>query len=203
MKKILLLLVFSAMMFSCKSKEEKALALVDKYMFENLLDYESYEKIEVAVDSAFTSIFRDSTIRAKALSVVAVKELASEALEKAENATGYAEIYAGVSYYSGQRKYREYMDEATKELEKALKYIDVGKEADSTICALAKDYPRDFEGWFVKHRFRSKNRGGNYTVGNYIFVMDKDFKKIIFQADADGEVFNKVNDAINEAVSKK
>ena len=42
-------------------------------------------------------------------------------------------------------------------------------------------------GWEVNHRFRCKTRGGYATIGNYRFVMDKDFTKILIEEDLDGD----------------
>lgn len=45
MKKILFLLAMMFCLCSCESDMEKAEKIIDRYMFENLLDYESYQPI--------------------------------------------------------------------------------------------------------------------------------------------------------------
>lgn len=42
-------------------------------------------------------------------------------------------------------------------------------------------------GWEVSHKFRCKTKGGYSTIGNYRFVIDKDFKSILIDEDIDDE----------------
>ena len=45
----------------CKSKEDKANELIKDYMFKNLYDFDSYQPIETKIDSAFHTIYNDSS----------------------------------------------------------------------------------------------------------------------------------------------
>lgn len=59
MRRIIKLGIILAVCFSvgaCKSKEDKALALIDKQMFSSLYDYESYQPIGTQIDSAFNVV---------------------------------------------------------------------------------------------------------------------------------------------------
>lgn len=60
MKKILFLATVVLVMTGCKSREEKAAELIKQEMFKTLYDFESYEPIEIKIDSAFTSIYTDT-----------------------------------------------------------------------------------------------------------------------------------------------
>ena len=58
----------------CKSKEDKANELIKDYMFKNLYDFESYQPIETKIDSAFHTIYNDSTAMYYAYSMILSKE---------------------------------------------------------------------------------------------------------------------------------
>ena len=85
---------------------------------------------------------------------------------------------------------------------KAAIYLDQMKMADSTLKSLTASFKKEYIGWEVKHRFRSKNKGGNYTLGNYIFIVDPDFKEIIYGEDADDEGINKIKTLIDNSYGK-
>ena len=51
--------------------------------------------------------------------------------------------------------------------------------------------------------FRCKTKGGNFDLGDYIYIVDKRVTKIIYKEDPDDEYTKKVNGLIEEAVSSK
>ncbi len=60
--KVLPIILIAVIFTACQSKEEKLNKLIKDDLFKTLYDFESYEPIETIIDSAFTSIYRDSTI---------------------------------------------------------------------------------------------------------------------------------------------
>ena len=51
-------------------------------------------------------------------------------------------------------------------------------------------------GWEVKHRFRCKTKGGHSTIGDYRYVMDEDFEKVLIHEDMDDDDSKNIRDMI-------
>lgn len=201
MKKIILLLFITALMLSCRSKEDKALALIDKDMFRTLFDYSSYEPIETKVDSAFTSIYRDPLIKEQAVRAIALFELHEEIMDKVNEAFRYAKIYEG-NYYL-RSEFNKYIAEANSELENARVNLEKLKMVNNSIVSLVKDFVPIFIGWEVRHRFRCKNRGGNFLIGDYLYIIDEKFKEIIYRENLDDEDIQKIRECIDDAIENE
>ena len=212
MKKMLIVFFMATLLLSCKSQTDKALKIIDREMFKTLHDYSSYEPIETSVDSAFTSIYRDSVVVKYALSFRLYvnlwkesSEIVNEAIENAQRSLRYSDIYSG-SYYSRSEytKYRneasKYSKEAEEELEKYKTYVNMGKHYIDSVKLVVNDFVPKFIGWKVKHRFRSKNRAGNFSIGDYIYVIDPKFKKIIYKEDSEDEEFIEIRKLIDEMI---
>ena len=86
MKKMLIVLFMAALLLSCKSQTDKALKLIDREMFKTLHDYSSYEPIETSVDSAFTSIYRDTVVINYAIRFKIYESLCEASGEKIQEA---------------------------------------------------------------------------------------------------------------------
>lgn len=204
MKKLLLLLAITSIFFAgCKSKEEKAQEAIKKEMFKTLYDFESYEPIETKVDSSFYSIYTDTTILKYGYVIASFLKDVDNALEKAKDARNTMEIW-GDSYSSySSRKYEEAKEEWNSNMAQAKLYIKVIESVSDTIRSLAKNKNNTFNGWKVTHKFRCKTKGGNSTIGNYIYIFDKDMENIIYQEDTEDEDLNKAKKLIKEATTKE
>lgn len=60
-----------------------------------------------------------------------------------------------------------------------------------------------FYGWRVTHKFRCKTKGGNFDLGNYVYVFDKEMKSIIYKEDLDDDNNDKIKNLIDEAINRK
>lgn len=204
MKKLILLLAITSIFFAgCKSKEEKAQEAIKKEMFKTLYDFESYEPIETKVDSSFYSIYTDTTILKHGYMISAILKNGKEALDKVKDAQSTMEIW-GDSYSSYSiRKYNEAKEEMDKYMAEAKIYLSMIDAESDTIKSLLKKQSTSFNGWKVTHKFRCKTKGGNSTIGNYIYIFDKDMENIIYQEDTEDEDLNKAKALIKEIAEKE
>lgn len=206
MKKLLLLLVITSIFFAgCKSKEEKAQEAIKKEMFKTLYDFKSYEPIETKVDSSFYSIYTDTTILKHGYMIAAILKNANESLEKVKDAKSTMDIWGDLYSSYSVIKYNEAKEEFNKYMNEAELYLEMIKAESDTIKSLAKknNNKKIFNGWKVIHKFRCKTKGGDPTIGNYIYIFDKDMENIIYQEDTEDEDLNKAKDLIKEAIEKK
>ena len=76
----------------CKSKEEKALEAIKDEMFKTLYDFESYQPVETKIDSAFLSIYTDSTILKHGYVSNAILDEVKTTLEEVKDGNRIAKI---------------------------------------------------------------------------------------------------------------
>ena len=191
MRKILqytLLLVLAIVSFSaCKSNEQKAAALIKDYMFKNLFDYESYEPIETSIDSAYNQPMMNSQILALALDSVEKEKEAEEHHEEYEDASRTMDIWSGGWSSSSTKEYNKARKKAIEELIASVESTRASVRNLKQIKSMADTLSSGFIGWSAIHSFRCNTRGGSKTIGNYLFIFDKNFKTILNVFDANDE----------------
>lgn len=201
MKKILSFLLASLLLFGCQSREEKAQELIKQDMFKTLYDFASYEPIETKIDSAFTSIYTDTLALLYANTIKILFENLNDKKAEYKSAKRTMRMWADSSspleiyeFNEAKRKVDEYIDRVD----------DTLKEADDTYMKIrerSEKKGRSFIGWEARHKFRCKTRGGNFDIGNYLYVFDKDMKKILRSEDLDNKDNLQLIEIIREALS--
>lgn len=203
MRTILPLTLFLLLFLTCcKSKEEKAQDLIKTEMFKTLYDFESYEPIETKIDSAFRTIYLDST--ALAYGYLLFKELdeINNYLDEAKSAQSTMEIWEDSYSSYGLRKYYEAKNKVDICLAKAKECFALMEIYGDSIRKINLNIKPEFFGWKVSHKFRCKTKGGNFDIGNHIFYANPDMSKIIYQENVDDESLIKIKNLISEAIEK-
>lgn len=203
MNKTLLILLAAILLFGCKSKEDKAQELIKENMFKTLYDYSSYEPIELKMDSSFTSIYKDSIVFQNGhLLQSCLKELKniSEEMKDVRNTLEiWGDGYSGTS----RRKIKEALEKRDEIIEKRNAVNEIIKPAQKKIREINKNFKSEFDGWKAYHKFRCKNKGGNFSIGNYVYYFDKNISKILSYHDVEDEdyiqVINLINESLNES----
>ena len=204
MKNVIIMALTAIFILSgCKSKEEKALEIIKNEMFKTLYDFESYQPIETKVDSAFLSVYTDSVIIKYGYILNEFLKDANEALKEIKEAHSSMDIWSDSYSEYGREQYYKAKEKADKELKKANLYIEIMNAQSDTIKQRAQNIKPEFYGWKVTHKFRCKTKGGNSTIGNYIYYFDRNVKNIIYQEDTEDEDLAKVKNLIKEAIEKE
>lgn len=205
MRKLFLFSILALLLASCKSNEEKAAELIKNELYKTLYDFDSYQPIETKVSEAKLSIYNDSTFRSKgALFAYSLKKI-KEYIEEAEDAKDRMDIWGRPTYYSStysDNKYYEYKEKWESALSKAKEYKSIldtlAKEIRDTSASLDTN---QIIGWEVLHKFRCKTKGGTPTIGDYRYVIDKKFKRIIMREDLDDEDDESIRTGIQLAMT--
>ena len=205
---VVLLSIFTILgITGCKSNEEKANELIRTELSKTLYDFDSYQPIETIVKEAKNTAFNNKECWTYAMVVVSYLNDATEDIKKAQNAQEYMEIWGPPTYYSSSRsdrKYYEYKKEAEGHLENAERSAKASRAAiDSIKCIKEKLDTIEIIGWEVRHKFRCKSKGGYASIGDYKYVIDKEFEKIIFEIDTDDENYSRLVDIITNAENIK
>lgn len=200
MKRQILLFGIIALVFvSCKSNVEKAEEIIKAELFKTLYDFASYEPIETIVDSAFSSVYRDSTILSYAFTIQAYYDLYKEEFAEAQDGLSSLETWVGSYSSYGISKVNAAKEQFETHIAKAQYYLS---KADSTRSLLKEELDRfnpAFCGYQAKHKFRCKTKGGNFTIENYIYIIDEKFKKVLSVSNPEDEDEIKIRDIIDEA----
>ena len=201
--KVVLVSIFACLLIGCKSNEQKAEALIKEYMFKNLYDFDSYEAVETIIDSAYYSPKLNQQVMSLALDAVEKYKASKEHEKKLEDARREMSIWNGGWSSSSRREYDKARKTALKELIKCEEAERDWAEDILQISELIKTLPEDFVGWNVNHRFRCNTRGGNKSLGDYLFVMDEKIKTIIQVFDLDDNDFKDAMTNIGAAQSSE
>jgi len=189
MKKLLLVLLPLLLLSSCKTNEEKAAELIKNELSKTLYDFESYSPIETSVNVAKISLYNDTALWNKGVMLANYMKETLEYMDKSEKAKELMELWGKPSYYSSSysdNKYYKFKDEYTDAIAKVI--------VEGALCKVIAQELRDtlskidttqVIGWEVSHRFRCKTRGGNAAIGDYRYIIDKDFKKVLLREDKD------------------
>lgn len=194
----------SIILVSCQSKEEKAAEFIKNELSKTLYDFESYQPIETTVTEAKMTMYNDSACWTKAAALAYGMKKTTEYLEEMKDAKDRMEIWRP-SYYSSSysdNQYYKYKEEYEDNLEKAKNAYDICKGLAAELKKqIANLDTAKVIGWEAKHRFRCKTRGGNSTIGDYRYVLDKDFKKVLLQEDTDDEDESAIRDVLKAVLN--
>ncbi len=204
MNKVLFVLA-CVCLFSCQSREEKIAALIRDEMFKTLYDFESYEPIETSkLDSAYTTIYQDSTIKAHAILILATMEAADEWVKECEEHVRTIEIW-GDSYTARARnKVNEAKEEISKTITILEKSVELVKESQKIIKEESENFIPTFIGWSVIHEFRCKTKGGNFDLRKFEYIFTPQLDKILYTIDLESksekELKSKIDEALEESI---
>jgi hypothetical protein len=170
MKKVSLLMATALciMTVSCVNNEDKADKIIKEKMFQNLADYQSYEKIETKVVDTLTVVYDNSTIR---------EEVAALARDILELNTRITKIEALVGAPGFLMKYKN------NHLISATEYADKCKEHLSLIHEVINNFTPE-NCLRVHHKYRAKTQKGDALIKNTLFIIDKKSEKIVFETDS-------------------
>ena len=181
--------VFS--IFGCSSKEDRANKLIRERMSKTLYDYESYNPIETKVSEAKATMYNDTSCWNDGTLLAASMKLGIKYAESMEDAKEHMEIWGPPSYYSSSysdNKYYKYKSEYEDAVNSFMSTHEVCKIIAESLREKITNLDENcIIGWEVTHKFRCKTKGGYSTIGNYRFVIDKDFKSILIDEDVDDE----------------
>ena len=152
MKKILVFLLASVLLFSCgtQSNEDRAKNLIKEYMKTKLDDPASYEAVE------FSELIPDSTSYFED-PVYEVLEKQQDSLRKAESDSWFDPDSNG----------------------KGLEILQAQIELEEQIHAFEQSYQRQPNGkYFMRHHYRAKNKYGALELQYNIFCFDEDVSMI-------------------------
>lgn len=192
---IIALLAFSG----CKSNVQKAEALIKDYMFKTLYDFDSYEVVETTIDSAFNNPIMNSRILSLAMDAIEKDEESENHHDEYEHASRSMDIWSGGWSSTSIREFNKAREKAIEELLSSVEAKRVYYQDLQQIKAMSDTLSRGHIGWTVSHRFRCNTKGGNKTLGDYIFIMDKKFKKILHSFDSEDEDFKSAFETIETA----
>lgn len=199
---ILLLTIMSVVLFSsCKSKETKALDLIDQYMKTVLIDYDSYEVNSIKIDSAYTQMYMDIQISTKAKLITMASDEFDKAKKNFDSDMESMDIWSPGMYSSSysRSKYQEAKENADMDLEAMKHYLDIMKGHAAEMKESIAAFESEFIGWGCTVSYRCKTAGGLATLNTGYFVVDKSYKELLYEyTDINDDEFKSILDVIDK-----
>lgn len=196
MKNLLYLFTFILIFCSCgKSPEEKANELIKAELRKSLYKPDSYNPIETKLDSAFAP-YDDPVLFEKMMETVKIGAEIQGLDHDMKQAKSTMSIWSGPYIDSyGRNEYNEAKEEYDKANAEKEKLTEKGKKKLEEIVNLLKQ-ERKFIGYLATHNYRADNNAGNTLIGNTVFIIDKEFKEILFRCEV--EEYNQMQQTIEE-----
>lgn len=182
MRIILLILSMGTILASCSTKEDKIENLISDYMFKNLHDFDSYVPIETKIDSLYSSVYSDSLINEIASLALSYKKDIDELSAEGKKIGEKMKIWENRNIFWG-KDYDELFEKRWAIIFKRTDYIEQYKKCKDSIKFISNSFIPSFKGWKVIHRFRCKDRGGNYSISDYLFHFNTNLDEAIFCLD--------------------
>ena len=157
MKKLITILCLTTIMFSCSfTPQQKCEKAVKEYLLKNLDDNKSYESVE------FYDFRIDST--------------------KFENTTIYIDYHNNLYYYKAD-SIKSVSNDPFLELSMSDRPpLKTQKEKLEKLLIVyndnLKNFNSKFDCFFIKHKFRAKNKMGGVVLTNSYFALNSNFKVI-------------------------
>ena len=172
-------------------------------MFKTLYDFDSYQPIETKIDSAFHTIYNDSSAVYYAYSMLLSDKEKEKLKSEYESLKSSIDIWCDGSYYSSYsiNKCQDCLDQVHENLNKQFFWMAMVETYRDSLVGLADTLTKRFVGWEVTHDFRCKTRGGNPDIGHYVYVMDKNFKTILSKKDLEDDDEKEIKSIIDESLS--
>lgn len=180
--------------------------MIKTELSKTLYDFDSYQPIETSVVEAKQTVFNDTACLNKANIIAATLKVMEEYVEKAEYAKKQMEIWGEPTSYSSSYSDSKYY-ENKKELEGDVAASGFAFGMAKSIAKELRKMESELDttkviGWEAIHRFRCKTKGGQSTIGEYRYIIDKDFKEVIYHEDLDDENVKKAREAIESLDDK-
>jgi hypothetical protein len=205
MKKITTLL-FVLLLASCTSKEQKIQKMIEDDLFRTLHDFKSYEPIETKIDSAYFENYMIPEVMSCAYKCLEHFDKYAEYIEEAANEQKYVEIWESSKFSFGRDNYIKAFEKMNSAIDKFQKERGKINEIHSEIRKLIAEHKSvtpEFIGWKAIHRFRCNTKGGTPNIVMIHYIIDKDFKEIIYQEEPYDEEMLKAKIQIDHALTEK
>lgn len=194
---VILLLLITAVIFciSCsQTPRTKVTALVQKRVKKSLTLPDSYKKIEITIDSAFAPN-NDPDYYEKMLTVGRYDQeiqRSEDSIKKLESSmefwSKFNSIYEKIRYNEDSVLHDTYIQ----------KCMELNSYADKIYSELVKfiKQPRRFIGYKVIHKYRARKDSDEDFIGSYLYIIDKDCKKILAEYNLDSEDYKIIELAV-------
>ena len=178
-----------------KQLEEKAKMKIKDYVCSNLYIPDSYDPVEIRVDSAFHYYMTDFAC------VKAGEDLIKDRQDYEGSKRGYDEAVNNIRTFGGSGVFRHY----SVERDDCLKNMKEKKESIEKNEMIIKNrdasHDGEFIGWFVYNRYRAKNNNNTVTFNESLVLFDKDLEhwQISYNIDKNrNDNFEKVRKVIED-----
>lgn len=199
MKHSILFVFIALLLCACgNSKEEKADALIKKYLSEELRNYDSYSSVESKFEKAYNVALNNSACRKHAFNIVRIRNNYQDGMKVFMHQMKEAGLIADGEELSGYSK--ESLNRYPEILETKQMIDNLDPILSNEISQLSSQSFDETEqiGYSVNHKFRYKDSLENPAIGNYYFLFDKELHNILCVIDLEDETNKSMISVLNQ-----
>ncbi len=176
------LLIPFLVLTSCQSNENKALGLIDKYMQTVVYDFNSYEAIQIQIDSAYTAPIIMEIPRKYAQTIIETESKLASAHRGLKHSQSSMALWKPDGYSSAfkREQYNQAKTEVAEYKKNIKEYENAIQEAKKGIKEYVANFQREYLGWVGALNYRCNTRNGNPSLGEALFIFDPSFNEILF-----------------------
>ncbi len=197
MKQVIIIFLFSSFFVACTfTQEQKVDKLVKEEMNKTLVNIDSYDPVEMQIDSAFTPYDDPYFLNA-------LKEMGEESKslfmmsQDVERAKSMMDLYEEMNMPYFRNQYLKNKEEYDAFL-KTMKDFQSKWEKRMLSYKPLFDKAPSFVGYKVRHKYRYENDGHQTVFGNMLFIIGKDMKHVLFSCDLESMEYDVIKKSIKE-----
>jgi hypothetical protein len=185
MKQVILLCALSLLFGCTKSKTDTAKTLIEEHLTKILHDKSSYESVEFGnLDSTFTNYTTDSLYRHYLTKRVICQKMRNKLYDESQ-------IWRTID-----KERHDFCEQ------RALLYADSTSLYKDLEDKAKQNFAPQFNGYVMKHSFRSKNQMGNTVLNVLAFQFDTELTRVTSACDWNEYTNNSDETAVNDLVNE-
>ena len=185
MKKVLYLILVLIVLAACsQSPEQKAEVLIKDSLKKSLYKPDTYKPVDTKVDSAFTP-YDDPKVIEEVNNFISLTNDAMSLEEEIKKYKKKMALWSGPdrSEYS-KNEYNEAKEQYESNSKVLDKKIEKVKESMQKLSSMVNG-KKNFICYKATHNYRADNNAGSTLIGNTVFIIDKDFKEVLYSMELD------------------
>lgn len=162
-------------------------------MFKTLYYYDSYQPLEMIIDSAIHTPYNDAEIMNYASKINELNKKTSEYRERQERALDKIRVFGGNEHH---REMLAWGDSLISAVKLSISY-------DDSIRLLGRRITPEFMGWATTHKYIFKQKNGSIDTTSQVFIMDDNFTKITNVIDTENDNYDKCQQIVKKILERQ
>lgn len=162
-------------------------------MYKTLYYYDTYQPLEIIIDSAIHTPYNDVEIMNYAYKINELNKKTSEYGERQERALDKIRVFGGNEHH---REMLAWGDSLISAMKLSIAY-------DDSIRLLGRRITPEFMGWAATHKYSCKQKDGSIDTTSQVFIIDNNINKIINIIETEDDNYDECQQIIKKIVERQ